>query len=238
MNWALMAAEAIGAAAQPPRSSHAAIGSTIAAVIKAVLFDFGGVLTTSPFEAFAAYEVEAGLPPDTIRLINSTNPDANAWAAFERREVGTDEFCRLFEAEAAALGLMVDASRVLAGLHGDLRPGMVEALRRCSEAFPTALLTNNVEPMADGEMRPGFADVVALFDVVVESSVVGCRKPEQRFYEIACERLGVQATGCVFLDDLGVNLKPARTMGMTTIKVADPAAAIGELSAAVGLELA
>ena len=238
MNWALMAAEAIGAAARPPWSSGAAIGPTLPAVIKAVLFDFGGVLTVSPFEAFGAYEVEAGLPPDTIRLINSTNPDTNAWAAYERRDVGTDEFCRLFEAEAASLGLTVDASRVLAGLHGDLRPAMVEALRRCSGAFPTALLTNNVEPMADGEMQPGFAEVVALFDVVVESSVVGCRKPEQRFYEIACERLGVQATECVFLDDLGVNLKPARAMGMTTIKVADPATAIAELSDAVGLTLA
>jgi putative hydrolase of the HAD superfamily len=237
MNWALMAAEAIGAAARRPWSSHAAIGPTIAAVIKAVLFDFGGVLTTSPFEAFASYEAEAGLPPDTIRRLNSTNPDTNAWAAFERREVGTEEFCRLFEAEAAALGLTVDAERVLTGLRGDLRPTMVEALRRCSAEFPTALLTNNVEPMADGDMAPEFAEVVDMFDVVVESSVVGCRKPEQRFYEIACGRLGVEAPECVFLDDLGVNLKPARAMGMTTIKVGDPAAAIAELSAAVGLAL-
>jgi len=206
-------------------------------VIRAVLFDFGGVLTTSPFEAFASYEVEAGLPPGTIRLLNSTNPDTNAWAAFERREVGTDEFCQLFEAEADALGLQVDAERVLAGLRGDLRPTMIEALRRCSAEFSTALLTNNVEPMADGDMVPEFTEVVEMFDVVVESSVVGCRKPEQRFYEIACERLGVEASECVFLDDLGVNLKPARAMGMATIKVEDPDAAITELSAAVGLTL-
>ncbi len=238
MNWALMAAEAIGAAARRPWSSQVVTGPTIAAVTKAVLFDFGGVLTTSPFEAFASYEAEAGLPPDTIRRLNSTNPDTNAWAAFERREVGTEEFCRLFEDEAAALGLTVDAERILAGLRGDLRPTMVEALRRCSAEFPTALLTNNIEPMADGDMAPEFAEVVEMFDVVVESSVVSCRKPEQRFYEIACESLGVDARECVFLDDLGVNLKPARAMGMTTIKVGDPAAAIGELSAAVGLELA
>ena len=206
-------------------------------MIRAVLFDFGGVLTTSPFEAFAAYEAEAGLPPDTIRRINSTNPDSNAWARFERREVGADGFRLLFEAEAADLGLEVDATRVLTGLRGDLRPAMVEALRRCSGSLLTALLTNNVEPMAEGDLAPEAAEVVSLFDVVVESSLVGCRKPEPRFYEIACERLGVAPEACVFLDDLGVNLKPARAMGMATVKVGDPGEAIAELAAVVGLDL-
>ncbi len=206
-------------------------------MIRAVLFDFGGVLTTSPFEAFAAYEAEAGLPPDTIRRINSTNPDSNAWARFERREVDADGFRLLFEAEAADLGLEVDATRVLTGLRGDLRPAMVEALRRCSGSLLTALLTNNVEPMAEGDLAPEAAEVVSLFDVVVESSLVGCRKPEPRFYEIACERLGVAPEACVFLDDLGVNLKPARAMGMATVKVGDPGEAIAELAAVVGLDL-
>ena len=206
--------------------------------IEAVLYDFGGVILTSPFDAFARYEVEAGLPPDTIRRINSTDPDVNAWARFERREVGPEEFCALFRAEAAALGLDVDATRILAGLHGDLRPTMVEALKRCGSRFRTALLTNNVTPLADQEVeRSDVLEVVSLFDVVVESSVVGCRKPEQAFYELACERLGVEPSACVFLDDLGVNLKPAREMGMATIKVGDPATAIDELSGVLGIDL-
>ena len=210
--------------------------------IEAVLFDFGGVVLTSPFDAFAAYEVEAGLPPDTIRTINATDPDTNAWARFERREVDPEEFCVLFEAEAAARGLTVDARRVLAGLHGDLRPAMVEAVRRCSAALRTALLTNNITPFAQQwaeqeSQRSEVLAVVDLFEVVVESSVVGCRKPEPAFYEVACERLGVAPGACVFLDDLGINLKPARAMGMTTIKVGDPAAAIADLESVLGIPL-
>jgi len=208
-----------------------------AAVIEAVLFDFGGVILTSPFEAFAAYEVEAGLPPDTIRQLNATNPDTNAWARFERREVDPTQFARLFEAEAAASGHTVDASRILEGLHGALRPAMVEALRRCAARLRTALLTNNITPIGAQPFTDPVGEVVGLFDVVVESSVVGCRKPEPRFYELACEGLGVAPESCVFLDDLGVNLKPARAMGMTTIKVVDPDDAIAELAAVVGFPL-
>ena len=207
-------------------------------VPEAVLFDFGGVILTSPFDAFAAYEAEVGLPPDTVRRINSTNPDTNAWARFERREVGPVEFCVLFEAEAAALGLELDARRILAGLHGELRPDMVEALRRCGSTLRTALLTNNVTPLADQEVAgSSVLEVVEMFDVVVESSVVGCRKPEPAFYGLACERLGVEPSACVFLDDLGVNLKPARAMGMTTIKVVDPATAIAQLEQVLGIQL-
>ena len=210
--------------------------------IQAVLFDFGGVVLTSPFDAFAAYEVEAGLAPDTIRGINATDPDTNAWARFERREVGPDEFCALFEAEAAARGLVVDARRVLDGLHGELRPTMVEAVRRCSATHRTALLTNNITPFAEQQAgrepaRPDVLAVVDLFEVVVESSVVGCRKPEPAFYDMACERLGVAPEACVFLDDLGVNLKPARAMGMATIKVGDPAVAIAELETVLDIAL-
>ncbi len=210
--------------------------------IQAVLFDFGGVVLTSPFDAFAAYEVEAGLAPDTIRGINATDPDTNAWARFERREVGPDEFCALFEAEAAARGLVVDARRVLDGLHGELRPAMVEAVRRCSATHRTALLTNNITPFAEQQAgrepaRPDVLAVVDLFEVVVESSVVGCRKPEPAFYDMACERLGVAPEACVFLDDLGVNLKPARAMGMATIKVGDPAVAIAELETVLDIAL-
>ncbi|MGI9601808.1 MAG: HAD-IA family hydrolase [Acidimicrobiales bacterium] len=207
-------------------------------MISAVLFDFGGVILTSPFESFARYEREAGLPADTIRTLNATNPDDNAWAKLERSEVGVEEFCLLFEAEAAALGFEVRGSAVLECLSGDVRPEMVEALRRIRGRLPLAMLTNNVlqsEP-DDGPVSV-IAEILALFDVVVESSRVGVRKPEVRFYEIACEELGVEPEGCVFLDDLGINLKPARAMGMTTIKVVDPGQALAELEDVVGFPL-
>jgi len=248
MNWALMAAEATGGvglacwlshrrSVRGPISELDAYARQVS-MIEAVLFDFGGVVLTSPFDAFARYEVEAGLPPHTIRGINATNPDTNAWALFERREVDVEGFCLLFEAEAAELGLVLDAQRVLASLHGELRPAMVDAVRRCSDELRTGLLTNNVTPLADQESaRPEVLSVVALFDVVVESSLVGCRKPEPEFYELACTLLGVEPSRCVFLDDLGINLKPARSMGMTTIKVGDPAAAIEELEAVLGFPL-
>jgi len=208
-------------------------------MVSAVLFDFGGVILTSPFEAFARYERQNDLPADTIRTLNATNPDANAWARLERSDVTVDEFCVLFEQEAAAQGHAVDGAAVLECLHGDVRPAMVEALRRIKGRLPLAMLTNNIlpaEPDGDGSMS-ALADIVALFDVVVESSKVGVRKPETRFYEIACEQLGVEPARCVFLDDLGVNLKPARAMGMMTIKVQDPDVALADLEAVVGFPL-
>jgi len=214
-------------------------------VIRAVLFDFGGVILSSPFEAFNRYEAEVGLPADTIRRINATNPDDNAWARFERGEDSVAGFRDRFESEAAALGFTIDAQRVVDSLRGVVRPTMVEALRRCSAVFKTAMLTNNFTPpgdetatqaMVDGEGR-SLEEIHALFDEIIESSVVGVRKPEPRFYEIACERLGVEPTECVFLDDLGINLKPARAMGMQTIKVVEPDTALAELEGIVGIAL-
>ena len=210
-------------------------------MITAALFDFGGVILSSPFEAFNAYEAEVGLEPDTIRRVNATDPDANAWARFERGELDPAGFIEVFETEAAELGHTIDAQRVLDGLRGHVRPEMVEALRRCSERLATAMLTNNFRDPAGGSSHDPaseLGEIHALFDEIVESSVVGCRKPEPRFYEIACERLGVAPENCVFLDDLGINLKPARAMGMTTIKVVDPAVAIDELAEVVGFPLA
>jgi putative hydrolase of the HAD superfamily len=210
--------------------------------ITAALFDFGGVILSSPFEAFAAYEREHGLPADFIRTLNATNPDHNAWARMERNDVTVEEFCELFEAEARAAGGELDARDVLGRLRGEIRPAMVEAVRRCRERLQTACLTNNfVAPDAthpEGRMDPeSFEGVMDLFDVVVESSKAGCRKPDPRFYEIACEELGIEPAQAVFLDDLGINLKPAAAMGMTTIKVVDPDVAIAELEQVVGFPL-
>jgi putative hydrolase of the HAD superfamily len=207
-------------------------------VIRAALFDFGGVILSSPFEAFARYEAEHGLPPGFLRSVNATDPDTNAWARLERSEVTVEEFSGLFAAEARALGHDVPGADVLALLGGRLRPAMVEAVRRCGERLVTGLLTNNFVLAGDHvDRETEMGAVLALFDGIVESSKVGVRKPDPRFYELACEQLDVKPADCVFLDDLGINLKPARALGMTTIKVVDPDVAIAELEDVVGFPL-
>lgn len=210
-------------------------------MIRAALFDFGGVILSSPFEAFARYEESHGLPEGFIRSLNATNPDTNAWARLERGEVDFDTFCGLFEEEARAAGGSLDGREVMGLLGGQLRPDMVEAVRRCRERLKTACLTNNfvtdVSGAPDSARRESRLEVLDLFDVVVESSKIGVRKPDPRFYEIACELLEVEPPEAVFLDDLGVNLKPARTMGMRTIKVEHPDQALDELEEAVGFPL-
>lgn len=211
-------------------------------VATAVVFDLGGVLTESPMHAFAAYEREAGLPEGLIRQLNSTNHHTNAWARFERNELDVDGFVAAFEAEALAAGHRLDATRVLAGLRGELRPEMVEAVRRLRAAgLPIGLLSNNVAPM---ERAGELGELLALFDAVVESSVEGVRKPEPEIYHRALVRLSeavgreLEFADVAYLDDLGINLKPARALGMHTIKVIEPADALAELSELTGLPLA
>jgi putative hydrolase of the HAD superfamily len=204
--------------------------------IRAVLWDFGGVILSSPFEAFARYEREHGLPGGFLRQLNATNPDTNAWARLERSEVDLAGFAELYEAEADAAGHRVDAGAVLALLSGELRPTMVQALRRIRERGLTqACLTNNVA--GTEAVRPELAEVMSLFDTVLESSKLGVRKPDPRFYDLALDAVGVAPTEAVFLDDLGVNLKPARALGIRTIKVVDPADALAELEAVLGFDL-
>ena len=202
-------------------------------MIKAALFDFGGVILSSPFDAFARYETDQGLPEGFIRGLNATNPDTNAWARLERSEVDFDEFCVLFEKEASEAGGVIDARVVMSLLAGELRPAMVEAVKRCRERLKTACLTNNFVT-GPGSRRDGMD---SMFDAVIESSRVGVRKPDPRFYTLACEILEIEPSEAVFLDDLGVNLKPARTLGMTTIKVTDPDDALAELEQVVGFPL-
>jgi len=212
------------------------------AAFKAVLFDFGGVILSSPFDAFADYEKANGLPDRFLRGLNATNHHDNAWAKLERNEVDIDGFAPLFEAEALAAGHSVDARQVLALLAGVIRPEMVRALDAIRAAdLATACLTNNFvafEDFSEDVRAEGRDAVLARFDVIIESSKVGVRKPDPRFYEFACDALGVAPEECVFLDDLGVNLKPARAMGMTTIKVDDPAVALAELATTLGIPLA
>jgi putative hydrolase of the HAD superfamily len=209
-------------------------------MIEAVIWDFGGVLTSSPFEAFARFEVERGLPTDIIRRTNAANHLENAWAKFERAEVDLDAFDSLFATESLALGAEVRGKDVLPLLSGDLRPEMVEALKRVKAKFKTGCITNNLPANAIGSLGGRslyVAEVMALFDHVIESAKIGLRKPDPRIYQMMVEALAIDPRNCVYLDDLGVNLKPARDMGMTTIKVVGAIQAINELEAATGLFL-
>ena len=209
-------------------------------MIEAVIWDFGGVLTTSPFEAFARFERERGLPADVIRRTNAANHMENAWAKFERAEVDIETFDRLFAEESKALGAEVRGRDVLPLLQGDLRPEMVEALKRIKAKCKTGCITNNLPANAMGSTSGRslyVAEVMVLFDHVIESAKMGLRKPDPRIYAMMTDALKVDPAKCVYLDDLGVNLKPAREMGMTTIKVVSAPQALAELEAATGMAL-
>lgn len=209
--------------------------------ITTILWDFGGVMTTSPFEAFNRFEHEQGLPTNFIRGINATNPDRNAWAQFESNQIDADAFDELFAEEAQAAGQNVRGKAVLALLSGSVRPNMVAVLKQCKEHYRVACITNNVKSgtgpgmASDSHKAELVRGVMALFDLVVESSIEGVRKPNPAIYQLTCERLGADPNNCVFLDDLGINLKPAKALGMRTIKVLNEAQAIAELSDLTGL---
>jgi putative hydrolase of the HAD superfamily len=209
--------------------------------VEAVIWDFGGVFTSSPFEAFNRFEAEKGLPKDLIRKVNSTNPDANAWALFERNEVDSAGFDKLFLEESTALGHPVPGRDVLPLLSGSLRPRMVAALKACKAHFKVGCITNNVVSMHspgqnEGQRAAGaMGQVMPLFDQIIESSKAGVRKPDPKIYQMMCELLGVAPENCVYLDDLGINCKPAAALGMRAIKVVDVDQTLAELSAATGL---
>lgn len=207
---------------------------------KAVIWDFGGVFTSSPFDAFARYEAEQGLPKDFIRTVNATNPLDNAWAKLEQSKVNAAEFDGLFRAESKALGHEVPGADVLKLLSGSLRPRVVEALKVCKGHGKVGCITNNA-PIGKGASMTNddgkaaeLARVFDLFDHLIESSKIGIRKPDPQIYRLMCEALDVAPEECVYLDDLGINLKPAREMGMTTIKVLGEDQLLEDLKSATG----
>ena len=195
-------------------------------MIRAVFWDFGGVITTSPFDSFNIYEESQNLPKDLIRTINSTNPDNNAWAKLERSEIDQEEFDSLFEVESQQFGHSVPGKQVLALLKGQIRPEMVKALREIKDKLIQGCLTNNIQSDEDQELETDNAaisgthqEIMGLFDFVFESSKENVRKPDPKFYQLACNRGKVNPNEVIFLDDLGINLKPAKALGMKTIKV-------------------
>jgi putative hydrolase of the HAD superfamily len=213
-------------------------------MIKAVFWDFGGVITSSPFEAFNNFEKDNNLPVDFIRQVNSTNPNNNAWAKLERSEVSLDEFDFLFEEESSNLGHAVKGKEVIALLQGKVRPEMVKALQKIQGNLIQACLTNNIQSLKEETFEEGNVSVsgkhdviMELFDFVIESSKVNLRKPDPAFYKMACEKARIEPSEAVFLDDLGINLKPAKILGMETIKVINSTDALQELQKFISIKI-
>lgn len=214
-----------------------------------VIFDFGGVITASPFEAFNRLEEERGLPRDFVRRVNAINPDSNAWAKFERAEIDAAAFDTLFAEEARALGHALEGEAVLAVIAGAVRPAMVAALDTLKDrGFTIACITNNVPGGKMGIRGAGMtrseeaanevAKIMARFEHVIESSKAGVRKPDPRIYQMMCEKLEVEPGECIYLDDLGINCKPAAQLGMRAIKVTSGEQALADLSTVLGISLA
>ena len=207
-----------------------------------VIFDFGGVITASPFEAFNRLEEARGLPRDFVRRVNAADPDSNAWARFERAEIDAAAFDTQFAAEAGALGHELEGEAVLAVLAGAVRPAMVAALDTLKDkGFAVGCITNNV-PSGKGagmarseDMAREVAAIMARFDHVIESSKVGVRKPDPAIYRMMCDALGVEPPRCIYLDDLGINCKPAAALGMTAIKVNGEHQALDDLGRVLGM---
>jgi putative hydrolase of the HAD superfamily len=209
--------------------------------IEAVIWDFGGVFTTSPFEAFNRFERAKGLPVDFIRGINATDPDHNAWARFERAEIDAAGFDAAFLEESTALGHPVRGADILPLLSGDVRPAVVAALELCKRHFKVGCITNNMAQghgagmQATREGASRAAAIMNMFDAVIESSKAGVRKPDPRIYQMMCDKLVVSPANCIYLDDLGVNCKPAAALGMTAIKVVSETQLLADLARATGL---
>ena len=205
-------------------------------MIKAVFWDFGGVITSSPFDSFNVFEESQNLPKDIIRTINSTNPDNNAWAKLERSEIDQEAFDSLFELESQEFGFSIRGKQVLTLLKGQIRPEMVKALKKIKNKLVQGCLTNNIQSTDNQKIQKentsisrAHQEIMRLFDFVFESSKENVRKPDPRFYELACDRGRVNPNEVIFLDDLGINLKPARVLGMKTIKVVKADLALREL---------
>lgn len=196
---------------------------------KAIIWDFGGVITSSPFDAFNEFEEVNGLPKDIIRTINSENSDMNAWAQFESNSITIDQFNDLFLKEAKAKGFDIKGRDIIKLLKGSIRENMVSFLRELKADFKLGCITNNVKPSSEENTDNETKEAMSIFDHVIESSIVGIRKPNPEIYMMSCDALNVSPDQCIYLDDLGINLKPARELGMTTIKVIQPEDAIQEV---------
>ena len=202
--------------------------------IKTIIFDFGGVVTNSPIEGFKKLEDTHGYAKGLITSINMNNPNSNAWAQSERGEINIDTFLSQFEKEALEIGQKINANEILMQLYGSLRPIMVNKIISLakSKKYKLICLTNvlkGIKKFMPKEREEAVNDILSYFDVIYESYKIGMRKPESRIYEYIIENLAIIPNEAVFLDDLGMNLKTAKKLGINTIKVVDPEESIKEL---------
>ena len=200
--------------------------------IKNIIFDFGGVVTDSPIEGFKNLEEHYGISKGTISSIVMTNQDNNAWAKSERGEINIDTFIKEFNQEALNLGFKLDATNILKQLYGPLRPIMVEKIISLSKNFQLICLTNvlkGVHIFSNEKRILEVKNILNYFDKIYESYKIGMRKPEKRIYEHVLNDLNIKPENTIFLDDLGMNLKTAKLLGIHTIKVVNPIKAIKEL---------
>ncbi len=206
-----------------------------------IFWDFGGVITSSPFEAFNLFEKENNVPLDFIRKVNSTNPFNNAWAQLEESKISLKEFDLLFAKESKQLGREILGREVLSLLQGTIRPRIVAAIKKFKElGFLQACLTNNFDSgdrdiSALDDKNDERLKIMDLFDFVIESKEVGVRKPSDEFYELALTITKAIPEKTIFLDDLGINLKPAKLLKISTIKVVSEQQALDELSDLTGI---
>ena len=202
--------------------------------IKTIIFDFGGVVTNSPIEGFKKLEDTHGYAKGLITSINMNNPNNNAWAQSERGEINIDTFLSQFEKEALEIGQKINANEILMQLYGSLRPIMVNKIISLakSKKYKLICLTNVLKGMnkfMPKEREEAVNNILSYFDVIYESYKIGMRKPESRIYEYIIDNLAIIPNEAVFLDDLGMNLKTAKKLGINTIKVVDPEESIKEL---------
>ena len=206
-----------------------------------IFWDFGGVITSSPFEAFNLFEKENNVPLDFIRKVNSTNPFNNAWAQLEESKISLKEFDLLFAKESKQLGREILGREVLSLLQGTIRPRIVAAIKKFKElGFLQACLTNNFDSgdrdiSALDDKNDERLKIMDLFDFVIESKEVGVRKPSDEFYELALTITKAIPEKTIFLDDLGINLKPAKLLKISTIKVVSEQQALDDLSDLTGI---
>ncbi len=190
-------------------------------IIKVILWDFGGVLTNSPIQNFYKYEKKNNILPGTLININNHNKYNNAWARLEKNEIDKEEFAKLFLKESKELKIKdkLDIEKILECLDVELNHEMVEVFLKYKNKIPCACLTNNIPENINNKASITFKKFKKNFSHVFESSKIGLRKPEEKIYKYVIEKLNVRPENILFMDDLGVNLKPARTLGFKTYKV-------------------
>ncbi len=205
-----------------------------------MIFDLGGVVLDSPLHAIARFERASGIPAGFVnRVVVETGP-TGAWSRLERGELRVEAWIPEFERDCRAAGQTLSAARMMEEIRAasEPRPAMLAAIRAIrARGLRVGALTNNWVADEPADSRLG-NELRALFDAFVESALVGLRKPDPRIYTHACRELGVAPAEAVFLDDIGANLKAARALGMRTIKVETPEAALAELEQALGFALA